>query len=75
MYDIGQEFGMKRRFGFSVILMSFCLLACSIGEKGEPVADAEASGGVTWAQLTLDESQAQAANENKLIMIDVFSPT
>ncbi len=66
---------MKRYLGFIVIGMSLCVLACSTGEKGELAADTEASGGVVWAQLTLDDAKVQAASENKLIMVDVFSPT
>ncbi len=65
---------MKKHFASIVVVMALCLLACSTGEQGEPAADSGTSG-VVWAQLSLDDAKVQAANENKLIMVDVFSPT
>jgi hypothetical protein len=66
---------MKKYLGLIVIVVSLCALSCSTGEKGQLVADTEASGGVVWAQLTMDEAKVKAADENKLILVDVFSPT
>jgi hypothetical protein len=65
---------MKVRLGFTVVVMCLLVLACSTGEKGV-AAGAELSTGVTWAGLSLDDAKVEAANQNKLIMIDVFSPT
>ena len=66
---------MKIRLSFIVVMMCLCILACTTGEKGDLSAETEVAGGVVWAQLTLDNAKVQAANQNKLIMIDVFSPT
>ncbi len=65
---------MKVRLSFTVAMMCLLVLACSTGEKGVS-ADAEMATGVAWAKLSLDEAKVEAANQNKLIMIDVFSPT
>ena len=65
---------MKVRLSFTVAMMCLLVLACSTGEKGIS-ADAEMATGVAWAKLNLDEAKVEAANQNKLIMIDVFSPT
>ena len=66
---------MKLRLSFFVVMMCLCILACSTGEKGDLSAETEVAGGVVWAQLTLADAKVQAAIQNKLIMIDVFSPT
>lgn len=60
---------MKNRLSFIVVIMGFFMLACATGEK------AELTSGVEWAGLSLDDAKVQAAEQNKLIMIDVFSPT
>jgi len=65
---------MKVRLGFTVVAMCLLVLACSTGEKGVS-AGAEMTAGVAWAELSLDEAKVEAANQNKLIMVDVFSPT
>ena len=65
---------MKVRLGFTVVVMCLLVLACSTGEKGVS-AGAEMTAGVAWAKLSLDEAKVEAANQNKLIMVDVFSPT
>jgi len=74
MYDRGQEDDMKVRISFIVAVMCLLVLACSTGEKGITSGE-EMAMGVTWAKLSLDEAKVEAANQNKLIMIDVFSPT
>ena len=63
---------MKVRLGFTVVVMCLLVLACSTGEKG---VTAGMTAGVAWADLSLDEAKVEAANQNKLIMVDVFSPT
>ncbi|MFA9453304.1 MAG: hypothetical protein ACERK6_05245 [Candidatus Aminicenantaceae bacterium] len=65
---------MKVRLSFIVAAMCLLVLACSTGEKGVS-AGAEMATGVAWAKLSLDEAKVEAANQNKLIMVDVFSPT
>ena len=65
---------MKVRLGFTVVVMCLLVFACSTGEQGVS-AGAELSTGVAWAGLSLDDAKVEAANQNKLIMIDVFSPT
>ena len=74
MYDKWQEDDMKVRLSFIVAVMCLLVLACSTGEKGI-TSGAEMATGVTWAKLSLDEAKVEAANQNKLIMVDVFSPT
>jgi phosphoribosylaminoimidazole-succinocarboxamide synthase len=59
---------MKVRLSFIVAVMCLLVLACSTGEKA-------VSTGVAWAGLSLDDAKLEAANQNKLIMVDVFSPT
>jgi hypothetical protein len=75
MYDDYQEDDMKNRLSFIVVIIPFCVLACSTGEKGDLSSGAELTPGVQWVGLSLDDAKIQAANENKLIMVDVFSPT
>ena len=65
---------MKVRLSFTVVAMCLLVLACSTGENGVS-AGAEMTAGVAWAKLSLDEAKVEAANQNKLIMVDVFSPT
>lgn len=74
MYDKWQEDDMKVRLSFIVAMMCLLVLACSTGEKAIS-AGAEMTAGVAWAKLSLDDAKVEAANQNKLIMIDVFSPT
>jgi hypothetical protein len=59
---------MKVRLSFIVGVMCLLVLACSTGEMA-------VSSGVAWAGLSLDDAKVEAANQNKLIMVDVFSPT
>jgi hypothetical protein len=66
---------MKKASGFIVVIVAIWMIACSSGEQGELTAETEVGGGVQWAQLSLEDAQVQAANQNKLIMVDVFSPT
>jgi hypothetical protein len=74
MYDKWQEDDMKVRLSFIVAVMCLLVLACSTGEQAVS-AGAEMTAGVAWAKLSLDDAKVEAANQNKLIMIDVFSPT
>ena len=68
---------MKKQWFALVVIVSLCIFACSSGEKTE-VAEADdtvAQAGIVWQELSLDEAFAKAKEQNKLIMIDFFSPT
>jgi hypothetical protein len=55
-----------------LVIMGLCVFACQTVEKGEPPASK--SKGIEFQKLSLDDAIAQAKAQNKLIMIDFFSP-
>ena len=62
---------MKKYFTVFVVIMGLCVFACSTGEKSEE----NGSMGVAWETMSLDDAIAKAADQNRLILIDFFSPT
>jgi len=59
------------------ILMMFSLLAvfhCS-NETGELGRQEEGPVGVQFAGLTIPDALAKAETENKIVLVDFFSPT
>lgn len=64
--------------GFAlVVILCLCIFACSSGKKADVAKadDAVEQAGVVWQELSLDEAFAKAKEQNKLVMIDFFSPT
>jgi len=74
---MGWEDTMKKQWFSMVVIVSLCIFACSTGEKTEvaDTGDTIAQAGIVWQELSLDEALAQAKEQNKLVMIDFFSPT
>ena len=66
-----EEDDMKKYLTVFVVIMSLCILACSTSKKSEE----NGSSGVAWETMSLDDAVAKAADQNKLIIIDFFSPT
>jgi thioredoxin-related protein len=62
---------MKKHFNIFVVIMCLFILACTSGiEKKE-----SGRTGVAFETLSLQDALTTAQNQNKLIMIDFFSPT
>jgi len=55
-----------------LVIMGLCVFACQTGEKGE-ISTGEGKS-IEFQKLSLDDAIAQAKAQNKLIMIDFFSP-
>jgi len=64
---------MKKHFTLLVVIMCLCIFACTPGEKTEPAKQNE--GGTSWAKAGFQDTLALAKEQNKLIVIDFFSPT
>ncbi len=62
---------MKKYFTVFVVMMSLFVFSCSTGDKGVETGIT----GVTFVEKSLDDVIAQAKEENKLILIDFYSPT
>ncbi|MFC2160722.1 hypothetical protein ACFLRX_03620 [Acidobacteriota bacterium] len=64
---------MKKYFTVFVVMMSLFVFSCSTndGDKGVETGMA----GVAFVEMGLDDVIAQAKEENKIILIDFFSPT
>ncbi len=63
---------MKKHLSLMLVILSLCVFACQTGEKAE--TPAEESKGIKFQKISLDEAITQAKAQNKLIMIDFFSP-
>lgn len=66
---------MKRNLTVFVVIMCLCIFACSTKEKGEVSEEGIAVAGVNFEKLSFQDAQTKAQNQDKLIMIDFFSPT
>lgn len=64
---------MKKYFTVMAVIMRLCIFACAPGDKTEPAA-AE-GGGVSWTKASFQDTLTLAKEQNKLIVIDFFSPT
>ncbi len=62
---------MKKYLSVFVVIMCLVILSCSTGDKSVETGPA----GVAFVENSLDDVIAQAKVENKLILIDFFSPT
>jgi thioredoxin-related protein len=62
---------MKKYFSIFVIIMCLFIFACTTGEEKND----SGRTGVAFETLSLQDALASAQNQNKLIMIDFFSPT
>lgn len=63
---------MKKHLSLMLIIMGLCVFACQTGEKAQTTATE--SNGIEFQKISLDDAIAQAKAQNKLIMIDFFSP-
>ena len=71
MFYFSQEDDMKKNLTIFVVIACLCIFACSTGDKSvetEPV-------GVSWEAMSLQDAVVKAEAQNKLILIDFFSPT
>jgi hypothetical protein len=64
---------MKKYLTIMVTIMCLCIFACGPGDKGESVEESQT--GVTFAKLSLQDAMVKAKEQNRLIVIDFFSPT
>ncbi len=62
---------MKKYFSYFVVIMCLIVFSCSTGNKSVETGPT----GVAFVEKSLDDVIAQAKEENKLILIDFFSPT
>jgi hypothetical protein len=61
---------MKKHLTVVLVILCLSVFACQKGET-----PSEDSAGIRFQKLSLDEAIAQAKEQNKLIMVDFFSPT
>ena len=64
---------MKKHLFVMLIIVSLCVFACQTGKKTDPAA--EISTGIQFQTMSLVDAAAQAKAQNKLIMVDFYSPT
>lgn len=64
---------MKKYLTIMVVIMGLCLFACGPGEKGEAVEDGTTA--TAFVKLSLQDAMVKAKEQNRLIVIDFFSPT
>lgn len=64
---------MKKHFTIMIVIMCLCIFACAPGEKTETAATED--GGVSWTKASFQDTLTLAKEQNKLIVIDFFSPT
>ena len=62
---------MKKYFTVFVVILCLVVFSCSTGDKSVETGIT----GVAFVEKSLDDVIAQAKVENKLILIDFFSPT
>lgn len=65
---------MKKFVPVILIIFLFAVFHCS-NETGEPDRQEEGSIGVQFVGLTIPDALAKAEAENKIVLIDFFSPT
>jgi hypothetical protein len=58
---------MRKYFTSLIIMACLCVFACSLKDA--------AVSGVIFEELSAEDAVASAAEQGKLVMIDVFSPT
>ena len=61
---------MKKHLTLCVVILCLVVFSCSTGDKSVETGPS----GVAFVENSLDEVIAQAKEENKLILIDFFSP-
>ncbi len=62
---------MKKYFKVFVVIMCLIVFSCSTGDKSVETGPT----GVAFVEKSLDDVIAQAKEENKLILLDFYSPT
>ncbi|MEE8377659.1 MAG: hypothetical protein V3R45_04760 [Candidatus Aminicenantaceae bacterium] len=62
---------MKKYFTFFAVIMCLVVFSCSTGEKSVETGIT----GVAFVENSLDDAIVQAKEENKLILLDFYSPT
>ena len=62
---------MKKHLLLMLVILSLCIFACQTGEKAETTEETQ---GILFQKISLDDAITQAKAQNKLIMIDFFSP-
>ena len=64
---------MKKYFSVFVVILCLVVFSCSTSDADKSVEAGIA--GVAFVEKSLDDVILQAKEENKLILIDFFSPT
>ena len=64
---------MKKHFTGLVIMMGLCFFACHPGAKSDTPGTEKS--GIAFQKLTFEDAVAQAKAQDKLIMVDFYSPT
>jgi len=62
---------MKKYLPVFVVIMCLVVFSCSTGDKSVETG----VSGVAFVEKSLDDAILQAKADNKLILIDFFSPT
>ncbi len=62
---------MKKYFTVFVVIMCLVVFSCSTGDKSVETGPT----GVAFVENSLDDAIVQAKEENKLILLDFYSPT
>ena len=62
---------MKKYITVFVVIMCLVVFSCSTGDKSVETGIT----GVAFVENSLDDAIAQAKEENKLILLDFYSPT
>lgn len=65
---------MKKHLPLMLVILGFCVFACQTGKETAETPSGEIQG-VQFQKIGWDEAIAQAKDQNKLILIDFFSPT
>jgi hypothetical protein len=64
---------MKKHLSLMLAILGLCFFACQQGEKAADIS-AEATPGVQFRTIGLEEAFTLAKDQSKLILVDFFSP-
>ena len=70
----GSEVKMKKTLSIFLVFCLFVLVSCS-GETGVTSQQDDGSSGTKFQELSIPDALAKAEVDNKIVLIDFFSPT
>jgi hypothetical protein len=70
----GSEVKMRKTVSIVLVFCLFMLFSCS-GETGVTSQQDDGSSGTKFQELSIPNALAKAETENKIVLIDFFSPT